>query len=264
VRALILLIILNPGLVATAQRVELGTFIGLSNYTGDVAPKGMILSETKWAAGFLARYNFNNTWAFTASATQLRIGGSDKNVPFNQSRNITFRTDITEFSGVFEFNYFRYGTGVLDNHFTPYVYWGLGAAIFNPQGQYKNEWYDLRDYRTEGKSYGSVTMIMPMGIGLKWMPSKNMSVEWLLGLRKTYTDYLDDVSTVYPDLAEKLATQGEISAALSDPSMLLNEGVPLNKPGYQRGNPDYKDWYYTTQVTLTYRIFSRIKCSRFY
>lgn len=256
-------ILLLSGFGGSAQRVELGVSVGLANYTGDVSPR-FVMGETKPAAGIFARLNLNNTWALTAIANQLRVSGNDANFSFNKARNIRFQTDITELAGVIEFNYFKYGTGVLDRHFTPFVYWGLGAALYNPQGFYKNKWYDLREYQTEGVAYSGVTAVMPMGLGLKWMPSKNVSIEWTIGFRKTYTDYLDDVSKNYIDIAQQMSDKGEVAAGLADPSIQLNEGVSLNKAGYQRGNPDFNDWYFLTNVSVTYRIFTRIKCARFY
>lgn len=248
-----------------AQKVEIGMNAGFTNYTGDVAPT-LALKETRVGAGFFARYNFNNTWAFLVSANQMRIGGNDANFDFNAPRNVRFRTNITEFAGIFEFNYFKYGSGVLDEHFTPYVFLGIGVSLFNPQGEYKNQWYDLRKYETEGSAnaYGRTTVVLPMGIGVKWMPNKRTSIEWNLGLRKTYTDYLDDVSKTYTDVGQQLEQKGEVAAALSDPSITLKNGAFQNKAGYQRGNPDIKDWYFATNVSLTWRIFTRSKCSRFY
>lgn len=250
---------------SAAQKVELGVSAGVANYTGDLAPY-LVVKETRPALGIFARYNFNHTWAINAQVNQLRIGGDDANFDYNKARNIRFRTDITEISGGFEFNYFKYGAGVLDKHFTPYVFWGLGACIYNPQGFYRDKWYSLREYQTEGEgnAYSGVTVAMPMGIGLKWMPNKRMSVECSFGARKTYTDYLDDVSTKYPDISKQLAEKGVIAASLTDPSAALNEGVFQNKQGYQRGNPDFNDWYFTANISLTFRIFTRIKCARFY
>lgn len=246
-----------------AQKVELGASLGLANYTGDLAP-ALALGETRWAAGVFARYNFNHTWAFSAQLNQLQISGDDKNFPQNSARNIRFRTNITEIAGVFEFNYFKYGPGVLDKRFTPYVFWGLGAAYYDPKGFYRDEWYSLRPYQTEGKSYGYVAVVMPMGIGLKWMPNKRMSWECSIGGRMSYSDYIDDVSGKYPDINKQLAEKGLIAASLTDPSALLNEGVFQNRKGYQRGNPDFDDWYFTFNISLTYRIFTRINCARFY
>lgn len=248
-----------------SQKVEIGLNVGLANYTGDLAPS-VVLSETQPGAGVFARLNLNNTWALTGFANFLRISGNDANFSFNAPRNLSFRTDISEFATVFEFNYFKYGTGVRDVHFTPYVYWGLGAAFYNPKAYYNGEWNELRPYQTEGSAntYSGVTAIMPMGIGIKWMPNKKMSLEWSIGGRKTYTDYLDDVSKTYIDANKQAQERGLIAAVLADPSSLKNEGAFVNKAGYQRGNPDFKDWYFNTNICISYRIFTRIKCARFY
>lgn len=250
---------------AFAQKIEVGAGIGLTNYSGDVAPK-IAYNETRLGGTLFARINMNSTWAFTASYNRLRIGGSDANFEGNAFRNITFRTDISAINGTFEFNFFKYGAGVLDKHFTPYVFWGLGVAFFKPQGLYKNEWYDLRDYQTEGEknAYKPVTAVMPMGFGFKYMPSNKFSIEAALGLNKTYTDYLDDVSQSYADVAQQLEQKGVIAAALTDPSTQLPGNTTQNKTGYQRGNPDFKDWFYTFNISCTYRIFTRVKCARFY
>jgi hypothetical protein len=91
-----------------------------------------------------------------------------------------------------------------------------------------------------------------------------MSLEWSIGGRKTYTDYLDDVSKTYIDANKQAQERGLIAAVLADPSSLKNEGAFVNKAGYQRGNPDFKDWYFNTNICISYRIFTRIKCARFY
>lgn len=264
IRVLSIAIIILSNLLS-AQKVEIGLHAGLANYTGDLA-KYIVVSETQPAAGLFARLNFNNTWALTATASQLRISGNDNNFSYNAPRNINFRTDITELAGVVEFNYFKYGTGVRDLNFTPYVYWGLGVCFYNPKALYNNEWHELRPYQTEGaaNAYSGVTAVMPMGIGLKWMPNKRMSIEWSFGLRKTYSDYLDDVSRTYVDPSKQLNEKGLIGAVLADPASLKNEGTFINKPGYQRGNPDFNDWYFATNFSISYRIFTRMKCARFY
>lgn len=264
-RFLFLFLFQNLVFDAQAQKVELGFGLGLANYTGDVA-SSLVLKETKLGATVFARYNANNTWAFTFAASQMQVSGNDANFEHNAARNIIFKTNITEFAGLIEFNYFKYGAGVLDKHFTPYVFWGLGMALYTPKGLYQNNWVDLRSLQTEGaeNAYGRAALVMPMGIGVKWMPNKRMSLEWNLGLHKSYSDYIDDVSTTYPDLTKQLNDYGAAGVALSDPSAQLEEGAFQNKKGYQRGNPDIKDWYFTTNISVTWRIFTRIKCSRFY
>ncbi|MCZ2140929.1 MAG: DUF6089 family protein [Bacteroidia bacterium] len=248
-----------------SQKVELGLTFGLTNYVGDVSPS-LVLKETGATGGVFARYNVNNTWAFTAIFSQSRISGNDKNFDFNKTRNIVFRTDITDFSGIVEFNYFKYGAGVRDEHFTPYVFGGIGAAFFNPQGLYGTKWYDLKGVQTEGqtKGYNGICMTMPMGIGIKWMPNKNFSLEWKVAAFMAFTDYLDDVSNLYTDVNQLYADKGIVAASLADPTYTTDVNTFVNKKGLQRGNPDFDDWYFNSTVSVTYRIFKRLKCDRFY
>jgi hypothetical protein len=88
-------------------------------------------------------------------------------------------------------------------------------------------------------------------------------LECQLGFRKTYTDYLDDVSKTYPDINAQIQ-KSHIAAIMTDPSSLLNEGAFVNKKGYKRGNSDFNDWYLIGGLSISYRIYSKVKCARFY
>jgi hypothetical protein len=68
-------------------------------------------------------------------------------------------------------------------------------------------------------------------------------MEW--GLRKTLTDYLDDVSETYY-LNSQTIDQTDPAQWLSDPTLSHTKGM-------YRGNPENKDWYAFTMVFLTYR-----------
>ncbi len=71
-------------------------------------------------------------------------------------------------------------------------------------------------------------------------------------MRKTFTDYIDDVSTRYYDPALIAAKRGPSAAFLSDPSI----GTDLNytNVGRQRGNPTTKDWYNFSGIALTIKL----------
>ncbi len=229
---------------SSSQNFEIGVSVGAANYFGDIAPTPVI-SETKVAAGFFGRLNLSSTWAWNNSFMYAQVSGNDKNFAFNSARNLNFKTNIYEYSSTIEFNYLKYGVGVFG---------------FNPQGYYKGQWYNLRDYQTEGVSYQPYSFAIPFGIGIKWIVSKNINLECQFGFRKTYTDYLDDVSKTYSDNTKR----GNVAAMLSDPSILLNNGTTENKQGYKRGNSDISDWYMIAQVSLSYRFYRKVKCSRFY
>ncbi len=246
-----------------AQRIELGATIGCANYVGDISPS-MVIKETKPALGFFGRYNFSSSFAFTGSFLVTQISGSDQNFDFNAPRNLSFRCNITEFSGVFEFNYLKYALGVRDQNFTSYIFLGLGMFKYNPQANYEGSWIDLRPIETENKGYSTVSVAVPFGIGIKWRMSRHLALESSLGFRKTYTDYLDDVSRMYADPVAKAESKGVTAGVLTDRSSELNNGIPQFKEGYHRGNSDFRDWYIIAGVSLSIRIFDRQKCARFY
>lgn len=247
---------------SSAQNIEVGATLGAANYFGDLAPTPILL-ETKPAGGVFARINMSSTWAWNNSLMFAQISGNDQNVDFNKARNLNFNTNIYEYASTIEFNYLKYGVGVLDNKFTSYLFAGIAVFGFNPQGKYDGQWYNLRDFQTEGVGYSLYSFAVPFGIGLKWILNRNFNLECQFGFRKTYTDYLDDVSKTYPDMSEQIK-KGTAAALVTDPSSLLNAGVLTNKNGYRRGNSDFNDWYMITGISLSYRIYHKIKCSRFY
>ena len=146
----------------------------------------------------------------------------------------------------------------------------MGLFFFNPKGFYRDEWRELQPLGTEGqfiggsKPYSKSQIAIPFGIGVKFNLSDQFVLTVETGFRRTYTDYLDDVSGFYPDLQIMQEQQGELSVALSDRSAeVTSDGQPLSSEGDMRGNPDFKDWYTISGVTLSFRIFPPKPCARF-
>ncbi|MES2780172.1 MAG: DUF6089 family protein [Bacteroidota bacterium] len=255
--------ILLQSKVLYAQRIEVGLSLGAANYVGDLAPS-MVPSETKPAIGIFGRYALSSSFAFKAEILSTQLTGSDQNFAFNAPRNLSFRTDITEYSGVLEFNFSKYGLNILDKKFTSYVFLGVAMLEFKPETYFQNAWYDLRSIKTEGKSYGSRTYAIPFGMGIKYKVGRKFGFEANVGFRKTYTDYLDDVSGTYINNADQNKNMGAVAAILTDRSAEINNGVPQFQTGSKRGNADFNDWYMVVSVSLSYRIFNPTKCARFY
>jgi hypothetical protein len=70
-----------------------------------------------------------------------------------------------------------------------------------------------------------------------------MQVFW--EMHKTFTDYLDDVSSTYYLNGRSIAPN-DIAGIMSDPTR-------NHEPGMQRGNSKSQDWYSFFGVSLTYR-----------
>ncbi|MBL7942166.1 MAG: hypothetical protein JNM00_05345, partial [Flavobacteriales bacterium] len=137
---------------------------------------------------------------------------------------------------------------------------GIGVYDMTPEASYKGVWYELQAIGTEGQGiegfdnkYKTSGLCVPFGLGVKvnLFSIFGVSLEW--GMRRTWTDYFDDISGIYadPDLLED--NSGELAVALSDQSP-AKEGPQGNNGGMMRGDPGRKDWYSFATLSLNIRI----------
>lgn len=241
-----------------AQKWEIGLMAGGSNYQGDLA-RNIVLKETKPAAGLFYRHNFNNFWSWRPALSYGRISGSDDNFKEYKYRNLNFSSDIWELSNHIEFNYLPFGANVLTSEFSFFVFTGINLLYFDPKAERDGNYFRLHPMRTEGQEgkehYSLFQITVPMGGGVKYSINKNWTLGWELGFRKTFTDYLDDVSNTYPDPQRQVANYGQTSYEFSDRSREV-PGVPepLAKGGDMRGDPGLKDWYMMSTISISYTI----------
>lgn len=246
-----------------SQKWELGGLLGASNYNGDLA-REIVLKESHLAGGIFFRYNLGKYWSLKPAFQVGTISGSDKNFKENKYRNLSFKSNITELSTMMEFNFKPFGAQVRTESFTPYIELGVAMFHFKPKAKYNGDWFSLHNLHTEGQSnkemYKLTQLSIPFGMGLKWSVNNNLTVGFEFVYRKTFTDYLDDVSKTYPNIPDHTKQFGSLSAALSDRSTEV-EGVtePLSTQGDMRGDPALKDWYVFTMFSFSYR-FTPIVC----
>jgi opacity protein-like surface antigen len=237
-----------------AQYKEVGLIAGTANYQGDLSPASvrMSLSRTHASFGAFGRYNMNNYMSVKLGITYGTISGDDADS--NRDRNLNFKSDLLDVSVTGEFNILGYQPYALERVFSPYIFAGVGFVHFNPRTQYEGEWVELQPLGTEGQGssaeygskYGLTQVVIPFGGGLKYAINDSWNLGIEMGFRKTFTDYLDDVSDRYVDEDLLLANNGEIAVALANRS---GEPIPA---GRQRGNPDNKDWYIFTGLSVSY------------
>ena len=242
---------------AGAQTLEAGVYGGGSYYLGDLNP-GVQFKNYQVAYGALARYNIDSRWAVKFSISRGQVKGNSAQSKFMPERNLSFTSPVTDFSAVAEFNFFNYYTGSRKNWITPYIYAGFSFFLFNP----KNGGVSLRDLGTEGQNIGyegrrpykTYSFSIPFGIGAKISLARKLGMTVFWELHKTFTDYLDDVSTTYY-LNGPQINKNNPSQILSDPTMSYTAGM-------QRGNSGNLDWYSFSGVTLTYKfdLSTRKRC----
>jgi len=247
---------------ASAQRLHLGLFGGISAYNGDLTEKIYPRKLTNGAIGITASYELSDQLMLRSGLTYAVVGGADR---YNKSadlvsRNLSFETSITEFSltgeyylrNLYEYKLSPYGfAGLAVFRFNPYTYDGSGERVFlkplSTEGQ------GIAGYTT--KPYSLTQLAIPFGGGLKYAINNNLRIGLEVGMRKLFTDFLDDVSGNYADETDLINARGTLSAAMAYRGDEAPGGSLLYPDkGAQRGSPKYKDIYYFTGIHLTYRL----------
>lgn len=270
--------------------LDFGLYLGGSNYWGELTKDFQpVWGNTNIAGGLICRFNINPYLTFKGTALYGQIEGSDKNFSkdiYRHRRNLSFKSDIVEFSFQGEWNILGYENTRTSYGWSPYLFSGLSVFRFNPKAQFNyvaglhdpslqsqdGEWIELQPLGTEGQEttkfndkrrYSLTQISIPLGVGAKWQLDDHWAFGVEFGVRKTFTDYLDDISSIYVDDQIVGGASGPMAVALKDRSQELPDQVKFenNEP---RGNPKTKDWYMIGGITLTYRIMGgRQPCFNF-
>lgn len=248
--------------ISSFSQFRVGLFGGIANYQGDLINNLYVGRLTRPAAGITASYDVTPRFALRAGLNYAQVAGADR---YNTRgdlvlRNLSFESDILEFSLVGEF----YTFNMENKRWSPYVFGGLAVYHFNPYVlNTDREKIFLKPLSTEGqglegyqnKPYTLTQLALPFGGGIKYAINDNVRIGAELGLRKLFTDYLDDVSTNYAAQTDLIAQRSELAAALAYRGDEVVGGNP-NYPekGAKRGTADQKDWYYLTGLTLSFRL----------
>jgi hypothetical protein len=119
------------------------------------------------------------------------LKGTDKGSDdaYNLKRNKSFDIFVFEASSVLEYHFLNWRDERRLLRFTPYLFGGLG--LFGMSG---------RPFKSA--EYSDVQLAIPFGAGVKYVinPLWYLSLEF--GMRKTFTDYIDDVSAGKPNVKD--------------------------------------------------------------
>lgn len=255
------------------------------NYFGDIVPESDFTSlrfkSTRPNLGVTYSHRFTPRISVRGGLAWGRITGDDAksassveadNIP-RFIRNLSFRNDIKELSAVATFDLFENrGTYLKRPDFSPYVFAGVAVFAHNPKAEYRGSFVALQPLGTEGQNaptavrdslgypdaYHKIQIAIPFGLGVKYKLDKNWDLGFEIGWRKTFTDYLDDVSGEYADPAD---LEGQ-ALAFADRSL---PGSPFGygKLNDQRGDKTDKDWYIVAGFSLNYIIPSNMRSPKF-
>jgi hypothetical protein len=256
-KKIVITLLLCCGSHCFAQHLFTTAYFGASNYQGDLQDKiiSTIQSKAAWGVGLM--YECNSRIYIDVDFRFAKISGDDRYNPSNRNRNLNFKSDIGELSASVEYNLFD----LYDYKATPYFFVGIGIFKFSPYVEVDNgSIVYLADLNTEGqgfykdrKKYKLTQWCIPFGGGFQFALSNKVRLALSLGLRKTSTDYLDDVSTTYVDKDLIRQNGGDNAVLYAYRGNQLPYGAPYPAEGTMRGNPNKKDWYTFLGATLKFR-----------
>ena len=264
------------------MRYEVFYGLGATNFLGELGGadregtnfvRDLEISMTRPAIHLGLRYRITEKVSTKAMLSYGILRGDDKltNETYRRYRNLAFRSPIIEFSNQFEYSIIREKQGHRYNlrrvrglkgfKTNTYFFVGFGVFFFNPKNKYQGKWYALQPLGTEGqglvptrKKYSRFNMCIPYGIGFKYGINRRANIGLEFGVRKSFTDYIDDVSTTYFDNQMIREARGDIAAYLADPS---NGTHPNWTTAYeQRGDAKDKDSYMFLILNLTYKLYT--------
>lgn len=269
---LLIIISLVFNFTSTAQQfkpnTEVGLILGTSYYLGDLNTTHF--NQSSATAGLVIRKNIDKRFVYKAEVMYLNLKSDERQSSdtIALDRGLHFRSPIYELSGQIEFNFLPYQSGNPLYTWTSFVYTGISIFSFNPQAENINgEWVDLQELGTEGQGtttefdgntrskYSLIQFAIPIGGGLKIAVNENFNIVLEYGARKTFTDYLDDVSTTYagPNI------NGSWPVEMSDLAQQMSDPNGTHVKDEQRGNPDKKDWYSFAGITLSFKLNNNTK-----
>jgi hypothetical protein len=241
---------------------EIGVYGGGSYYIGDLNPNKHFVNS-KAAFGLVCRYNLSmrHSLRMTAFYGNVYADDAEGKTDSQVNRNLNFKSNIMELAMGYELNFFNYYIKDMRDPITPYFFFQTAYTRMNPMTEYSGSDIALQPLGTEGQgtsastknSYSLNQLTIPLGIGVKFNIHKRVAMSFEYGIRKTFTDYLDDVSGNYLDSDILRVANGPLAAELSNRSF-------SNTGGMNRGNPNNKDWYAFYGVMLTFKPFKKVVC----
>jgi hypothetical protein len=272
-RKIIVLYFLLLSLSSSAQYAyDFGVHAGVSNYLGEIGGKegsrrnfvsDIKLAKTQFAVGGFARYRVLPIISAKVGLNWLRIEGND-NLSTNRGRvgrNLSFRNDLVEAELTAQVLFYEIQDlgkpYKYQNDFKMYAFGGVACFFSNPKAHYNGEWIALQPLQTEGVHYSRIGASIPLGLGMCVTLQKKHRIGWEIEWRTAFTDYLDDISTVYAD-PKSLSSPTAIALANRRGELPADDAgaaPPENyTPGSKRGDPSHNDSYLSTSFYYSYVI----------
>ena len=273
-------------------RIEAGLNFGPTFFLGDLGGhrgkgtpflKDLNLQLTKVMKGAFVSIYPAEWFGFRIAAQYTFVEGKDEIINtdgedelYRKQRNLDFKSNMFELyaaAEVYPLMLMHINHPDYQPRYRPYLLAGIGLFRFNPKGSITDQngnvtWHELAPLKTEGqgfeeyasrKPYSLTQLNIPMGAGIRYLATERITVAIELLYRKTFTDYIDDLSTDYidPNLFDKYlsASDANIAKQIHDKAFTsFVPGSPRFVAGYQRGNPKFNDAYFSFALKIGLRL----------
>ncbi len=269
------------------KRHEISFGGGASNFLGELGGRDMVgsgflwdleFAKTSYVGQFSYMYYAMSKLAFRGNICVSKVSGDDALTTefFRNNRNLNFESMIIEGGLFMEVHLKHERTGNRYNLRSPggrylglrnpigigiYMFTGVAGFYYDPVGQGPDGIkYKLKPLKTEGQglpggaeAYSGVSMAIPVGFGLRKAFNGNAGLKLEASYRFTFTDYIDDVSTVYYNNDALASTVSPTAALMADPSLgaefedyrygHAGEYFTYTETGMQRGDESDNDGY---------------------
>lgn len=274
---------------------EIGISAGPANLLGDLGGnpgvgttfiKDNNFQMTKLMKGFNITVRPSEFIGLTLSAGFVTLEGADSIIKdkggaevARKNRNLSVSTPIKEATltaEIYPSVLFEEDDKDLWHKFRPYGIVGVGVFHYNPRGEYtapdgSTKMVDLQPLRTEGqgmpqypgrKEYSLTQINIPYGVGIRYYFSDVVSASFELVNRKTFTDYIDDISKDYISDTDFDSFFGAGSATATIAKQMANKAqqvspgvrIPAYNAGDKRGTGRRNDSYYSGVIKLSIRL----------
>ncbi len=273
--------------------ISLGSFFLLGDLGGNPGTAGDFVKDfnfksTKLNLSVDANYYVKKWLSIGAGFVHGKLESDDASI-LNKGggeiprimRNLNSRTTISEFHALLKFypKWLFNQSNLLRGKFDLYGIGGVGIYHFDPAVQDRDgSWIKASPLKLEGqgfdeypgtKPYALTQFKLQSGAGVKYSITKNMAIAFEVVYRKLFTDYLDDVSTIYinPMLFDKYLSAE--NAAIAKRVYYKGIYTDVTNPDTEltiRGDPTDYDAYISENITIVWRFCNsrgKIKCPKF-
>lgn len=265
------------------QYTSIGVSLNAMNYFGDINPQTNFASfkfgDTRPNVGISITHRYFPRVSGRFALAAGRIAANDDNqgtavgtdAYYRNNRNMNFRNNIYEASAVVIVDLIENRNNYLKRpDFVPYLFAGIAGFHHNPQGTRDggNSWVDLQPLNTEGANYSNFSFAIPFGGGVRYRINRQLDASFEIGLRKTFTGYLDDVNSNYIGLA---ALGGDVNSdrgyfgygITKDHRGGTFDNIPDANGKFPKRGQGKDDWYTVVGFSLNYILNPKIKNPKF-